>query len=141
VVETLRRHPLARALRVDKLTLAALEATLRGPAPPTARALVADPDALRERAERLAGLLGAAGVDAVAVASEAAVGGGGAPGVPLPSAAVSLPAAYADRLRTGDPAVLGRVERGRCLLDLRAVEETDDAALRRAVLAASSPVD
>jgi L-seryl-tRNA(Ser) seleniumtransferase len=138
VVETLRRHPLARALRVDKLTLAALEATLRGPAPPTARALVADPDALRERAERLAGLLRAAGVDAVAVASEAAVGGGGAPGVPLPSAAVSLPAAYADRLRTGDPAVLGRVERGRCLLDLRAVEETDDAALRRAVLAASA---
>jgi L-seryl-tRNA(Ser) seleniumtransferase len=140
VVDRLRRHPLARALRVDKLTLAALEATLRGPATPTARALAADPAALRDRADRLVALLRAAGVDATAVDSSAAVGGGGAPGVALPSAAVSLPEPYADRLRTGDPAVLGRVERGRCLLDLRAVAETDDAALRRAVLAAS-PVD
>ena len=138
VVDRLRRHPLARALRVDKLTLAGLEATLRGPATPTARALGADPETLRERAERLAGLLRASGVDAAAVDSDAAVGGGGAPGVALPSAAVSLPAPYADRLRAGDPAVLGRLERGRCLLDLRAVEDTDDAALRRAVLAAST---
>jgi L-seryl-tRNA(Ser) seleniumtransferase len=138
VVDRLRRHPLARALRVDKLTLAALEATLRGPATPTARALAAEAAALRDRAERLAALLRASGVDAAAVGSEAAVGGGGAPGVTLPSAAVSLPEPYAARLRAGDPAVLGRVERGRCLLDLRAVEETDDAALRRAVLAAST---
>src|SRR5215213_1323708 len=57
VVERLRRHPLARALRVDKLTLAALEATLRGPATPTARALAADVAGLRERAGRLAALL------------------------------------------------------------------------------------
>ena len=77
---------------------------------------------LRERADRLAALLRASGVDAEAVDSSAAVGGGGAPGVTLPSAAVSLPAPYADRLRTGDPAVVGRVERGRCLLDLRCVE-------------------
>jgi L-seryl-tRNA(Ser) seleniumtransferase len=77
-------------------------------------------------------------VDAAAVDSEAAVGGGGAPGVALPSCAVSLPAPYADRLRAGDPAVLGRLERGRCLLDLRAVDDTDDAALCRAVLAAST---
>jgi L-seryl-tRNA(Ser) seleniumtransferase len=138
VVERLRRHPLARALRVDKLTLAALEATLRGPATPTARALAAGVDGLRERAARLAGLLRVSGVDALVVDSTAAVGGGGAPGVSLPSAAVSLPEPYADRLRIGDPAVLGRLERGRCLLDLRAVEETDDAALRRAVLAAST---
>ncbi len=55
VVERLRRHPLARALRVDKLTLAALEATLRGPAVPVARFLAADPVALRTRADRLAG--------------------------------------------------------------------------------------
>jgi L-seryl-tRNA(Ser) seleniumtransferase len=137
VVSRLRRHPLARALRVDKLTLAALEATLRGPAVPVARFLAADPVALTVRAQRLANLFRAARVDAVAVESEAAVGGGGGPGVLLPSAAVSLPEAYADRLRAGDPAVLGRVAGGRCLLDLRAVEETDDRALQRAVLAAS----
>jgi len=140
VVERLRRHPLARALRVDKLTLAALEATLRGPATPTARSLTVPAGALRHRADRLAALLAASGVDASAVDSEAAVGGGGAPGVVLASAAVSLPAAYADALRAGDPAVLGRVERGRCLLDLRAVDETDDRALRRAVLAAAALV-
>jgi L-seryl-tRNA(Ser) seleniumtransferase len=135
VLERLRRHPLARALRVDKLTLAALEATLRGPAVPVARFLAADPVALRVRASRLAALVRAHGVDAVVVDSEAAVGGGGAPGVVLPSAAVSLPEAYAAALRAGDPAVLGRVAGGRCLLDLRAVEETDDRALQRAVLA------
>jgi len=138
VVERLRRHPLARALRVDKLTLAAFEATLRGPATPTARSLSVAPAALRERAERLAQLLAASGINASAVDSEAAVGGGGAPGVVLPSAAVSLPAGYAEPLRAGDPAVLGRVERGRCLLDLRAVDETDDRALRRAVVRAAA---
>jgi L-seryl-tRNA(Ser) seleniumtransferase len=138
LVSRLRRHPLARALRVDKLTLAALEATLRGPAVPVARFLAADPVALTARAQRLAALFRAARLDAVAVDSEAAVGGGGGPGVLLPSAAVSLPEAYADRLRTGDPAVLGRVAGGRCLLDLRAVEETDDRALQRAVLAAGA---
>jgi hypothetical protein len=124
---------------VDKLTLAALEATLRGPATPTARALVADVGALRKRAAALAGALAARGVDAVAVDSEAAVGGGGAPGVRLPSAAVSLPADYADRLRAVDPAVLGRIDRDRCLLDLRAVDPSDDPAIQRAVLAAGRP--
>ncbi|HEX5349044.1 MAG TPA: L-seryl-tRNA(Sec) selenium transferase, partial [Pseudonocardiaceae bacterium] len=91
LVTTLRRHPLARALRVDKLTLAALEATLRGPATPTAQALSADPAALHRRATAIATALAARGVDATAVASQATVGGGGAPGVALDSAAVSLP--------------------------------------------------
>jgi L-seryl-tRNA(Ser) seleniumtransferase len=138
LVQQLRRHPLARALRVDKLTLAALEATLRGPAVPVARFLAADPAALALRAGRLAGLLRSQGIDAESVPSVAAVGGGGAPGVELPSAAVSLPEPYAARLRAGDPAVLGRVAGGRCLLDLRAVEETDDRGLQRAVLACTS---
>ncbi|MES9601516.1 L-seryl-tRNA(Sec) selenium transferase, partial [Actinomadura sp. NPDC000929] len=62
-VRRLARHPLARALRVDKLTLAALEATLRGPLTPTAEALHADAGAVRERAERLAARLRDAGVD------------------------------------------------------------------------------
>jgi L-seryl-tRNA(Ser) seleniumtransferase len=133
LVHRLRRHPAARALRVDKLTLAALEATLRGPAPPVAAALDAGLPPLRVRAARLATLLAAEGVDAVAEHSDAAVGGGGAPGVTLPSAAVSLPECYAVALRTGDPAVVGRIERGRCLLDLRTVPEHSDDHLLEAV--------
>jgi L-seryl-tRNA(Ser) seleniumtransferase len=134
LVERLRRHPLARALRVDKLTLAALEATLRGPQTPTHAALHADAGVLRTRAEKLAGELAAAGVAAEAVASRAVVGGGGAPGVELPSAAVALPERYGPALRFGRPPVVARVERGRCLLDLRAVPESDDPSLRAAVL-------
>jgi L-seryl-tRNA(Ser) seleniumtransferase len=136
IVQRIRRHPLARAMRVDKLTLAAFEATLRGPVPPVRQALDADPAALRARAERLATTLSAAG--AVAVASEATVGGGGAPGVVLPSAAIALPERYAAALRAGTPAVLGRIERGRCLLDLRAVAPEADATLAAAVLACTS---
>ncbi|GAA3040053.1 L-seryl-tRNA(Sec) selenium transferase [Streptosporangium longisporum] len=136
LVETCRRHPLARALRVDKLTLAALEATLRGPEPPVAQALHADPAVLGERAAVLAGRLAEAGIDARAVPSEAAVGGGGAPGVTLPSAAVSLPERFAGPLRTGDPAVVGRVEGHRLLLDLRGVPAGTDGDVVRAVLGA-----
>ncbi|WP_255584097.1 L-seryl-tRNA(Sec) selenium transferase [Dietzia sp. ANT_WB102] len=138
LVHRLRRHPLARALRVDKLTLAALEATLRGPRPPVVAGLEADPAALWVRAERLAGRLREAGLDAQAVRSVAAVGGGGAPGVDLPSAAVSLPERFADSLRAGRPAVLGRVTDGRCLLDLRALPGGDDDELGRLVLRAGA---
>jgi L-seryl-tRNA(Ser) seleniumtransferase len=137
LVTALRRHPLARALRVDKLTLAALEATLRGPATPTAAALHEPVQRLRDRAGRLAGDLARAGLDARAAGSDAVVGGGGAPGVRLPSAAVSLPATLAAALRRSTPPVAGRVEDGRLLLDLRTVDPADDAALRAAVLAAA----
>jgi L-seryl-tRNA(Ser) seleniumtransferase len=134
VVERMRRHPAARALRVDKLTLAALEATLVGPPTPVASALTADVASLKARAVELAGRLpGAEAVDCIA-----AVGGGGAPGVELPSAAISLPASYAVALRTGTPAVVGRVQDGRCLLDLRTVAPEDDETLLRAVLTCSS---
>jgi L-seryl-tRNA(Ser) seleniumtransferase len=133
IVEWVRRHPLARAMRVDKLTLAALEATLRGPTTPTRAALdVAVPD-LRRRAEALAAELVARGLPAEAVPSEARVGGGGAPGVVLESWAVAVAEELAPRLRAGDPAVLGRVEHGRCLLDLRALSPADDAMLLGAV--------
>jgi L-seryl-tRNA(Ser) seleniumtransferase len=117
LIERLRRHPLARALRVDKLTLAALEASLRGPEPPTTQALHADVASLRERAALLAKEL--TGHDAVTVDSIAQVGGGGAPGVELPSAAVSLPEACAVPLRRAG--IVGRVESGRLLLDLRGI--------------------
>ena len=133
LVDRLRRHPTARALRVDKLTLAALEATLRGPAPPVRQALDADPAAVRDRAERIAADLIGRGVEVAAVASFAVVGGGGAPGVALPSTALSLPASYAERLRATDPPVVGRVERGRCLLDLRTVPPEDDDLVLAAV--------
>jgi len=135
IVDRLRRHPLARALRVDKLTLAALEATVRGPETPTARALATDPTALFARAEDLATQLCAAGVPAIAVSSTAVVGGGGAPDAQLASAAVSLPERYAAPLRTGFPAVLGRLQDGRLLLDLRALPSEVDSELRDAVLA------
>ncbi|MCP3802559.1 L-seryl-tRNA(Sec) selenium transferase [Allokutzneria sp. A3M-2-11 16] len=132
LVERLRRHPAARALRVDKLTLAALEATLRGPLPPVRQALEAPVEALFERASALSTLLRNAGISADAVRCVAAVGGGGAPGVELPSAAVSLPAEYAESLRLSETPVVGRIERGRCLLDLRTVH--DDSLLLQAVL-------
>ncbi len=136
IVERLRRHPLARALRVDKLTLAALEATLRGPVTPTGAALHADPDDLLARAERLRDELQAGGVPADVVPSAGLVGGGGAPEVELPGHAVALELRYAAPLRSGDPAVMGRVERDRLLLDLRCVPEGLDHAVRDAVLAA-----
>ncbi|MFJ9097632.1 L-seryl-tRNA(Sec) selenium transferase [Streptomyces sp. NPDC102405] len=135
LVRAVSRHPLARALRVDKLTLAALEATLTGPDTPTAEALAPDRAQLTRRADLLAATLGADGVDVRAVESVATVGGGGAPGVPLPSAALSLPERYAAALRTGPVPVVGRLEAGRCLLDLRAVPADDDDRLADAVRA------
>jgi len=130
-VTRLARHPLARAVRADKLTLAALEATVSGAPAPVVMALHADPDVLRARAEQLA-----AAVGATVVAHDGRVGGGGAPGVPLPGWAVRLPEAAAGPLRTGDPAVLPRVHDGACLLDLRCVPEADDQRLLAAVRAA-----
>ncbi len=136
-IRTLTRHPLARALRVDKLTLAALEATLAGPVPPLVRSLTADPGSLTKWAERTVAFLSESGLDARAVASKAAVGGGGAPGVELPSAAISLPSSLAVPLRVGRPAVVGRIEAGRLLLDLRSVQPEDEPALAAAVVAAA----
>ncbi len=138
LVGRLRRHPLARALRVDKLTVAALEATLAAPPTPTAQALAADPAALMQRAKRLAARLSANGVDALPMVSHAAVGGGGAPGLVLESAAVSLPEPFGSILRDADPAVVGRVEAGRLLLDLRAVPPERDADIHAAVAAAAA---
>ena len=129
-VQRLRRHPFARALRVDKLTLAALEATLAGPLPPVAAALATRPDDLLARARRIAAAIGDL---AAAVPSEGRVGGGGAPGVPLPSAAVALPPELAKPLRLGEPAVVGHVHDGRLLLDLLTVPADLDDVLVEAV--------
>jgi L-seryl-tRNA(Ser) seleniumtransferase len=134
LVQRLRRHPLYRALRVDKTTLAALEATLRGPQPPVQRMLAARPDELRARADAVAARLAGAGIDAVVVEAPARVGGGGAPEHPLAGVAVSLPAAFAEPLRRGVRPVVGYVEDGRTLLNLRSLGPADDDVLADAVL-------
>ncbi|MGO1166118.1 MAG: L-seryl-tRNA(Sec) selenium transferase [Janibacter sp.] len=134
VVERLRRHPLARALRVDKLTLAALEATVRGPVPPVTAALHATADGLRPRVDALAAALGRE-----VVAVDGRVGGGGAPGVPLPGWAVEIPVTAVEALRqpAGEhAAVLARVDDDRGLVDLRCIPADRDGDLEAAIRAA-----
>jgi L-seryl-tRNA(Ser) seleniumtransferase len=130
LVERLRRHPLQRALRADKLTLAALEGTLALylDAPdriPVLRMLRDDVDAVRQRAERLAELVGGEVEETVA-----RVGGGALPLAELPSFACSVEEELAARLRAGDPPVVGVVRDGRLLLDCRTLSaaEVDEAA-------------
>lgn len=131
LVHHLRRHPLARALRADKLALAALEATLQDDDVPVTAYRTADPAALRLRAERLAERVGGR-----VRQHDGVVGGGGAPGVLLSGWAVALPEELAVPLRTGDPAVVGRVDSGELLLDLRCVPPGSDEVVAAAVLAA-----
>jgi L-seryl-tRNA(Ser) seleniumtransferase len=133
LVQQLRRHPMARALRVDKLTLAALEATLTGGTRPVQQALSADPEALMRRARAIAEQVGGEAVE-----SQGRVGGGGAPGVELASAAVALPEQLAEPLRTGADPVVGHVRDGRLLLDLLAVPPEDDARIVAAVRTCSA---
>ena len=135
VVQRLRRHPLARALRPGKTTLAALEATLRGPRPPALVALDTTPAALHARCTTIAATLTAAGVPAHVVPSTGRVGGGSAPGLRLEGWAVALPEDCAELLRRHEPAVLARVESGRTLVDVRALAPEDDAVVATAVVA------
>ncbi len=128
LVQRLGRHPLARAVRVDKLTLAALEATLNGAVPPVVSAIHADTDDLRRRTDTLARGLG---VDVIS--HEGRVGGGGAPGLPLPGWALVLPEAAAGALRASRPAVLAHTRGGACLVDLRCVPESQDPLVVRVI--------
>ncbi len=132
LVERCRRAPLARALRVDKLTLAALEATLRTPPTPTWQAIHASSDELEQRTRRLADAVGAGEI----VQSDGAVGGGGAPGLALPGWALALPERCAVLLRSGVPPVMARISGGCCLIDPRAVPADRDGELAAAVRAA-----
>ncbi|KOS58163.1 L-seryl-tRNA(Sec) selenium transferase [Rhodococcus rhodochrous] len=132
LVERLRRDPFARALRVDKLTLAALEATLTGPTPPVPAALARRPDDLRHRARTICAALPAE-TEPEVIDSEGVVGGGGAPDVALPSIAIALPERLSGPLRRGEPPVVGRLERGRLLLDLLTVAPEEDDHLVDAV--------
>jgi L-seryl-tRNA(Ser) seleniumtransferase len=130
LVEQLRRHPLQRALRADKLTLAALEATLRlaVEAPgeiPVLRMLREPTEAIRERAQRLADLVGGEVEETVARA-----GGGALPLAELPSYACAVDESLAEPLRAAEPPVIGIVRDGRLLLDCRTLSdlETEEAA-------------
>ena len=134
IVEAIRRHPLARALRVDKLTLAAIEATVTGPVTPVVRYLALDPRQLHERCERVADSLREKGLAFDVVPSIGAVGGGGAPGVELPGWAIALPERFARALRIAAHPVVGRIERGRCLVDLRCIPADDDHRVLDAIL-------
>jgi L-seryl-tRNA(Ser) seleniumtransferase len=139
LVERLRRHPLQRALRADKLTLAALEGTLalhEDPARarqeiPVLRMLDEPVERVRERAERLAGLIGGEVEETVA-----RVGGGALPLAELPSAACAIEESLAAPLRIGDPPVLGIVRDGRLLLDARTLTDAEVDEAARAVLRA-----
>jgi L-seryl-tRNA(Ser) seleniumtransferase len=130
LVERLRRHPLQRALRADKLTLAALEATLalvleRPDEVPVLRMLRESSDAVRRRAERLAGLVGGEVEPTVA-----RVGGGALPLTELESWACAVEEGLANPLRVGEPPVVAIVRDGRTLLDCRTLTdaEVDEAA-------------
>jgi L-seryl-tRNA(Ser) seleniumtransferase len=125
LVERLRVHPLHRAVRADKLTLAALEGTLRLylDAPeriPVLRMLREDPAAVRARAERLAALVGGTVEETVA-----RVGGGALPLAEIPSYACALDETLAAALRVGDPPVVGIVRDGKLLLDCRTLREDE----------------
>ncbi len=139
LIERLRRHPLQRALRADKLTLAALEGTLAlALDPERARSeipvlrMLAEPvAAVRERAERLAGLVGGAVEETVARA-----GGGALPLAELPSFACAVEEELFELLRRGEPPVVGIVRDGRLLLDVRALTDDEIDEVAAAVRAA-----
>ncbi len=149
LIAELSHHPLARALRVDKSTLAALQATLqhyaRGEAErevPVWRMIAMPLEELAARSAELAARLRAAGIPATVVQATSTVGGGALPGETLPTwataVATSSPAALAAALRCGDPPVVGRIVEGQLLLDLRTVPIELDGTLAEAVTRAIS---
>ena len=142
-IEACRKNPLARAVRVDKLTLAALEATLalyRDPARalreiPTLAMLTATAASLQSRAARAASRLRDAGLSCEIIETEASVGGGAFPTARIASRAIAF-AGNADELerraRLGATPVIGRIANGRFLVDIRSVPEALDDQLVRA---------
>ena len=135
LVERLRRHPLHRALRADKLTLAALEGTLALylDAPdeiPVVRMLREPAEEVRARAERLAAAVGGEIEETVARA-----GGGALPLAEVPSWACAVEEELAARLRVGEPPVVAIVRDGRTLLDCRTLSDAEADEVAAAVLA------
>ena len=143
-IARMRQDPFARAMRVDKMTIAALTATLelyRDPSTalreiPTLAMLTGAAAGVRARCERTAGLLREAGIAVEVVESTASAGGGAFPSVDIPSFAISPAGEAADlerRLRLADIAVVGRIADDRLLLDMRSIPERDDDAFASAL--------
>jgi len=148
-IAALRAHPLMRAMRPDKLTLAALVATLElyrdGRAEtelPVWRMIAATPTALAKRARALAAQLQAGGAESEVIETSSTVGGGSLPEETQPSRAVAIAARHGRaneilaRLRAADPPIVARIVDDRAALDLRSVAPEDDEMLARAVTAA-----
>ncbi|HVA24525.1 MAG TPA: L-seryl-tRNA(Sec) selenium transferase [Chloroflexota bacterium] len=140
LLRTLAGHPLARAVRLDKLSLAALEATLRlyliGEAAdvvPVWRMLRRSPAEIAVQAATWAERFQAAGLPATVLTGVSTVGGGSLPGETLPTSLVALPTvaveALARRLRTGEPAIVARIQRDSLLLDARTVAHREEERL------------
>ena len=143
LVTLVKRHPLMRALRVDKMTYAALEATLEHYAAgravsdvPVLRMMTLTAAEIGPRAEKVADSLGKSGFNTSVIDGESTIGGGSAPGASLPTRLIALvhPALTADdlgaRLRALDPPIIARIEEGRVVLDLRTVlPQLDDAVI------------
>jgi len=143
-IRRVKRHPLMRALRVDKVTLAGLAATLahyeRGEATavvPVWRAIALSPEALAARARSWLGALGKDGQGCDVKESRSAVGGGSLPEVTLPTFVLALPGGEPDallaRLRACDPPIVGRIEDDRVVLDPRTVMPWEDEAVVRGI--------
>jgi len=149
LIARLRSNPLARALRVDKLTLAALQATLalyRDPetvvrSVPVLAMLTAPVVAVRARADAVAARLRGHGIEVAVVDSTASVGGGAFPAARIASVALSITGdavGVEARLRMGQPPIVGRIADGAVLLDLRSVAAAQDAAFGDALARALS---
>jgi L-seryl-tRNA(Ser) seleniumtransferase len=144
VIERLKRHPLARAVRADKLCLAGIAATLthyiKGEAlthVPVWRMIGMPPDEIAARAQHWADRLTRAGLRCELAAGQSAVGGGSLPGETLPSTVLAItvdsPDEAASRLRAHEPPVIVRIEEGRLVLDPRTVLERDEDELIEAL--------
>jgi L-seryl-tRNA(Ser) seleniumtransferase len=142
LVDQLRRHPLMRALRVDKLTYAALEATLleylagrAAETVPVQMMLSLSAEAIEARAQAMADQLAASGWKIALMSGSSAVGGGSAPGLSLPTVLLAMArdgmtaAALEAHLRTLDPPIVARIEHDRVVLDLRTVLPEDDEVI------------
>jgi len=141
-LDILKKHPLTRAMRVDKMTLAALEATLRSydvgkeEEIPVVAMLSADLTTLRGKAELLKDMLWKESISCDVISTEGWVGGGSVPTQSLPSFAVALSgnaSALEGKLRTGRQPIVGRIHEGRYLLDVRTLWEEDYPVIVAAV--------